>query len=116
MKVTKIKQALLLLSSLSLTACSLLDTQQLHDNTRKINVISNYQQIKDCRYISELVGSEGHWYTFFFISNTELTYASINDLKNQASKVGANTVYIEEHMGFGTSVTFLGQAYYCSAS
>lgn len=116
MKIVTIKQALLLLSGLSLTACSLLDTQQLHDNTRKIKVISNYEQIKGCSYITELIGSEGHWYTFFFISNTELTHASINDLKNQASDVDADTVYIEEHMGFGTSVTFLGQAYNCSAS
>lgn len=114
MNAVKIKQTLLLLSSLSLVSCSLLDTQQLHDNTRQINVISNYEQVRGCRYISELVGSEGHWYTFFFISNTELTHASINDLMNQASDVGADTVYIEEHMGFGTSVTFLGQAYDCS--
>jgi len=116
MNVVKIKQVLLLLCYLSLSSCSLLDTQQLHDNTRQIQVVSNYEQIKGCRYISELVGSEGHWYTFFFISNTELTHASINDLKNQASEVGANIVYVEEHMGFGTSVTFLGQAYYCSPS
>ena len=101
---------------LSLSSCSLLDTQQLHDKTSQIQVVSNYEQIQGCRYISELVASEGHWYTFFFISNTELTHASINDLKNQASDVDADTVYIEEHMGFGTSVTFLGQAYDCSAS
>jgi len=116
MKIVTIKQALLLLTSLSLISCSLLDTQQLYNNTRQINVISNYEQVRGCTYISELVGSEGHWYTFFFISNTELTHASINDLKNQASDVDADTVYIEEHMGFGTSVTFLGQAYDCSAS
>lgn len=116
MKIVTVTKALMLLSSLLLTSCTLLDTQQLHDNTGKINVISNYEQIRGCHYISELVGSEGHWYTFFFISNTELTLASINDLKNQAGNVGANTVYVEEHMGFGTSVTFLGQAYQCPAS
>ena len=113
MNVVSLKKYLLLFVSLSLTSCSLLDTQQLHDNTRQINVISNYEQVEGCQYISELVGSEGHWYSFFFISNTELTLASINDLKNKASDVGANTVYVEEHMGFGTSVTFLGQAYQC---
>ena len=116
MKVVKIKQILLLLTSLSLVSCSLMHTQQLHDDTRPIIVISNYEQVSGCRYISELVGSEGHWYSFFFISNTELTIASINDLKNQASDVGANTIYIEKHMGFGTSVTFLGQAYDCPFS
>lgn len=113
MKAVAIKQSLLLLSCLSLASCSLLDTHQIKDNNSQIKVISNYEQVKDCRYISELVGSEGHWYTFFFISNTELTHASINDLKNQANEVGADTVYIEEHMGFGTSVTFLGQAFDC---
>ena len=114
MKFFNIKTSLFALTCLAVSSCSLLDTHQVKDNTRSIKVISNYEQIKNCRYITELVGSEGRWYTFFFITNTELTHASINDLKNQASEVGADTVYIESHMGFGTSVTFLGQAYNCS--
>jgi len=116
MKVVNKKKLLLLLSCLSLASCSLLNTHQLKDKTSQINVISNYEQVKGCHYIQELVSSEGHWYTFFFISNIELTHASINDMKNKADEVGADTVYIEEHMGFGTSVTFLGQAYDCSNS
>ena len=103
----------MLLSCLMLFSCSLLDTHQLTNNAKQIKVVSNYQQIDNCRYIEELVGSEGHWYTFLFLTNTELTLASIIDLKNQANGIGADTLYIEEHMGFGSSVTFLAQAYDC---
>jgi len=114
MSLVYIKKSLLLLSGLVLSSCSLLDTHQINENAGLIKVISNYEQVKGCRYIRELVGSEGYWYTFFFLSNPELTLASIIDLKNQANEVGADTIYIEAHMGFGTSVTFLGQAYDCS--
>jgi len=114
MSLVNIKRIILLLSSLALSSCRLLDTHQINDGAKHVQVISNYEQVKNCHYIGELVGSEGHWYTFFFLSNPELTLASIIDLKNQANEIGADTLYIEDHMGFGTSVTFLGQAYNCA--
>lgn len=104
---------MLLLSSLALCSCSLLATHQINDDAKHVQIISNFEQVNNCRYIGELVGSEGHWYTFFFLSNPELTLASIIDLKNKANEIGADTLYIEDHMGFSTSVTFLGQAYNC---
>lgn len=113
MNLIKLKKLLLLVSCFVLSSCSLLDTHQVTENGKKVKVYSDYEQVSDCRYIGELVGSEGTWYTFFFLSNTELTLASIIDLKNQAYEIGADSIHIEEHMGFGTSVTFLGLAYDC---
>lgn len=113
MKLVNIKKALLLLGCLTLSSCKLLDTQQLNENSNNIMIYGDYRQVEQCSYLGELIGSEGHWYNFFFISNTELTLASIADLKNQASVLGANSIHIEEHMGFNTSVTFIGHAYNC---
>lgn len=67
----------------------------------------------DCRYLGEVIGSEGHWYTYLFISNRKLIQGAINDLHNNANAIGANVVYISDNIDFTTSVTFYGQAYDC---
>ncbi len=67
-----------------------------------------------CRYLGEVVGSEGHWYTYWFESNANLTHGALNDLHNKATKLGANIVYINDQIPFVTSVTFYGQAYDCN--
>ena len=70
---------------------------------------------RDCTQIGEVIGSEGHWYTYLFISNTNLTQGALNDMKNKAHEMGANTVIVYNYIStFATSVTFLGQAYKCS--
>jgi hypothetical protein len=96
-----------------LPACSILDTHQLHDKTKLVKLFDDYEQVKGCRYIGEIVGSEGRWYNFLFLSNKELTLASINDLKNQANELGANNIHVHYNLSFNTSVTFLAQAYHC---
>ena len=68
----------------------------------------------DCRYLGEIIGTEGHWYNYLFISNRKLTQAAINDLYNRANSKGANVVFISDDISFTTSVTFYGQAYHCS--
>ncbi|PKG80935.1 DUF4156 domain-containing protein [Colwellia sp. 75C3] len=94
----------------------MLDTHQVNEISEQVKIYDDYEQVQKCRYLGELVGSEGSWYTFFFISNTDLTLASIADLKNKAISIGANSIHIEDHMGFSTSVTFLGHAYECPQS
>ncbi len=111
-----IKKLLLLAICYTLTSCSLLDIHQLDKNANNVKIYDDFDQVKHCQYMGELVGSEGNWYSFFFISNTELTLASIADLKNKALAIGANSIHVEEHMGFNTSVTFLGHAYECPLS
>jgi len=96
-----------------ISSCSLLSTHQIHEKSQQVNVVTSYDQVKNCQFVGELVGTEGKWYNYFFISNRELTTASMNDLKNQANTIGASHVYIKEKMEFATSVTFIGQAYSC---
>jgi uncharacterized protein YbjQ (UPF0145 family) len=69
---------------------------------------------RSCTRLGEVIGSEGHWYTYLFISNTNLTQGALNDIKNRAHSMGANTVVIFKNIDFATSVTLLGQAYTCS--
>ena len=69
---------------------------------------------RECTLIGEVIGSEGHWYTYWFMSNPDLTQGAINDLKNNAHAMGANTVIVNKNIDFVTSVTFLGQGYHCA--
>lgn len=78
----------------------------------EINIANS--SVADCRYLGMIVSSEGHWYDYLFISNTNLTSGAINDMKNKASKIGADAVYINNNIDFVTSVTWVGQAYNCN--
>jgi len=79
--------------------------------SNELNVIKNKNY--DCKYLGTLVSSDGHWYNYLFISNTDLSQGALNDMYNKANKINANVVYIEDNIDFATSVTLLGQAYNC---
>ena len=98
-------------------SCSIIQKHPDTDPVRlifynELNIVSE-NKTPTCRYLGEVVGSEGHWYTYLFISNTSLTHGALNDLHNKASKLGANVVYINDQIPFTASVTFYGQAYDC---
>jgi len=66
-----------------------------------------------CEFVGEVIGSEGHWYSFLFVSNPLMVQGAINDLKNAAYVKGGNVVTVYRDFNFTTSVTLLGQAYKC---
>lgn len=68
-----------------------------------------------CKKLGEVIGSEGRWFNYLFISNKLLTQGALNDIKNQAYKIGADKVVVHKKLDFTTSVTILGQAYDCKA-
>lgn len=68
-------------------------------------------QEHNCTHLGEVIGGEGDWYTWLFISNANLTQDALNDMKNLAHAMGADTVIVYRNIGFATSVTLLGQAY-----
>jgi hypothetical protein len=43
-----------------------------------------------------------------------MTQGAIDDMYNKANEMEANVVYVNKNIDFTTSVTLLGQAYYCS--
>lgn len=103
----------ILISCLSLSACSLIGINEIQQGAGTVRLFKEYQQVKDCKFITEVIGTQGHWYDYLFISNRDLTQGALNDLKNEARKVTANAVHIHSNMGFSTSVTLIGQAYHC---
>ena len=95
---------------LTLSGCS---TTKLIKSSDSLNIVFDESAIENCKILGEVIGSEGHWYNYLFITNTNLTQGALNDIRNKAQTMGADTVFIWEDLLFTTSVTFLGQAYTC---
>jgi hypothetical protein len=98
---------------LLLSSCSLIEIKEIKAGDETVRLYENVESIENCLFIDEVIGTQGHWYDYLFISNKNLTQGAINDLKSQAKEIGANSIHVHTNMGFQTSVTILGQAYKC---
>jgi hypothetical protein len=87
---------------------------RLNKSAESVNIVFDEAEVEKCTSRGEVIGSEGHWYSFAFISNPLLTRGALNNIRNNAQGMGADTVYIWKNLSFSTSVTFLGQAYKCN--
>lgn len=85
---------------------------------------------KGCKYVGQVVGNQGNFFTGDWTSNKNLEEGAMNDLKNKASRLGANYIQIITNRagntgsmnGFDgsmsghmsqTNVTNMGNAYIC---
>ncbi len=96
--------------ALSLGGCSSIP---LEESAREVRILYSMTPPPDCRLIGDIVGSAGHWYSYLFITNANLSLGALNDIKNKARKLGGNTVRVVSNREFVTSVTLIGQAYDC---
>ncbi|MCW8328122.1 DUF4156 domain-containing protein [Photobacterium sp. SDRW27] len=104
-------KALIGLASLLLMGC---ETTELYSHSENVRIRWDAsERLESCIDKGTVIGSEGSWYSFWFISNKALTDGALNDLKNQAAELGANTVDLYSPKPFGTSVTLMGNAYHC---
>ncbi len=105
---------LAILSLVLITGCSLI-TKPSNSESKKIDLYYDHHAIADqkCIEMGTVIGSEGHWFSFFLISNKGLMQAAVSDIKNQAQALGANAVVLQNQIPFHTSVTILGTAYKC---
>ena len=89
---------------------------------------------KSCKYLGQVVGNQGNFFTGGFTSNRNLEEGAMNDLRNKANRLGANYVQLvtsragvtgstsgafDRQGGYisggsqQTNVTNLGNAYRC---
>lgn len=89
---------------------------------------------KECKYVGQVVGNQGNFFTGGFTSNNNLEEGAMNDLRNKANRLGANYIQLvtsragvtgstsgafDGHGGYmsggsqQTNVTNLGNAYSC---
>lgn len=96
-------------------------------------VVSPDKPAQGCKYIGQVVGNQGNFFTGEYTSNKNLEQGAMNDLRNQAAKEGANYIQLltnragvtgsgSVYQGTGsfdseqTNVTVLGNAYNCPQS
>ena len=113
--------------SVTLVGCSAIP---LEPEAQKI-VVSPNQVPTGCKYLGQVVGNQGNFFSGGYTSNKNLEEGAMHDIKNKASKLGANYVQLittragstgsisGSSSGFGggssqTNVTNLGNAYRCS--
>jgi hypothetical protein len=107
------KKLTLLAICLLLSGCALIQTTTLSPEAEGVRLYDEYRYVADCQYLGDIIGTEGRWFNYLFISNKALTQGALNDLKNQSISLGADSVHTKSHLGFETSVTYFGQAFQC---
>ena len=75
--------------SFVLSGCS---TTQLIKSADSLNIVFDKSAIKKCKILGEVIGSEGHWYNYLFITNSNLAQGALNDIRNKAQKMGGQTL------------------------
>jgi hypothetical protein len=98
---------------------------ELEPGAQQVKLVTNEPQ--GCQYLGEVTGNQGNLFTGGMTSNANLETGARNDMKNQAYKMGANTVQLLTNRAgqtgsFGqgsgsmeqTNVTYTGIAYKCA--
>lgn len=74
-----------------------------------------------CQFVKEVVGTQGNFITGDFTANKDLIVGARNALRNEAVKVGANVVYIQDQKTINAfrstgavNATVVGNAYRCA--
>ena len=107
----KITMPVILLFTLS--SCAIIEIHQVYDTAANIRIYNTDTQPKDCEFIADVVGSEGHWYSSIYIANSDLVLGALSDVKNQTADVKGDTAVINDTLLFATSVTVYAQAFDC---
>ncbi|WP_435954797.1 DUF4156 domain-containing protein [Dryocola sp. BD626] len=105
-----------------LAGCS---ANSLNSHAQQVRVTNN-EPGKECRFLGDITGSQGNFFTGGWTSNSNLETGARNDLKNQAANMGGNVVSIitqragqtgSAYDGSGssqqTNVTLTGNVYRC---
>ena len=101
-----------LIMIITLFGCSA--TNVLEPKASDVRIYTNIVLPDQCKYLGEVIGSEGFWYNFLFVSNYDLTKGARDDLRNQAHELGGNIVQVETRsFNYATSTVYVGNVYDC---
>lgn len=110
---------------LTLVALSACAAKPLLPGSEQI-VLSKEAPPTNCRYVAEVRGSQGNFWTAEFTADANLIHGARNELRNNAVSLGANYVVIEtesfshntgnDSLGGTYSAVIIGNAYNCPAA
>jgi uncharacterized protein YbjQ (UPF0145 family) len=97
-----------------------LHSLKIMKGAQTIELVNEKPDTDLCKFVGEIVGCHGNWLTGDFISNKNLVIGARNELRNEAYKLGANIVYIQDMKNTNaddslgtTNTTAVGKAYKC---
>ena len=86
----------------------------LTSEARNVRMYDTLPTNMHCKYKDEIIGSEADMLTFLFMSNRDMTAGARADLRNQAVKLGGNSVEIQSaDFMYTSSTVFIGHVYNC---
>ena len=107
-----IKASLTVLLLLLLVGCSAKNV--LTSEAKNVRMYDTLPTNMHCEYKDEIIGSEADMLTFLFMSNEDMTAGARADLRNQAVKLGGNSVEIQSaDFMYTSSTVFIGHVYHC---
>lgn len=100
-----------------LSACA---AKQVLPGAERVELVNELPDKEKCQFVDEVVGSQGNWFTGDLTSNKNLVIGARNELRNEAFRLGANVVYVQDlkntnaYGSLGTTnTTGVGKAYKC---
>ncbi|MCP5245748.1 MAG: DUF4156 domain-containing protein [Burkholderiales bacterium] len=112
------KTCILLIVFCGLSGCSAISAKP---EAQSVVILKEAPDAERCRFLGEVAGSQGNWFTGAYTSDKNLLMGARNDLRNETAELGGNTVYIQHVSNSGryeasgnANTTIIGNAYDCN--
>jgi hypothetical protein len=112
------RKTLIILTTILISSCSSISV--LNNEAQNIEIVNEVPNKSNCKYLGEIVGSQGNFFTGDFTSNENLVIGARNELRNKAYKLGGNLIHMQDMKNtnaYGslgtTNTTAVGKTYYC---
>jgi hypothetical protein len=107
--------------ALSLAALAGCAANPLNQGAQRVEIMTSLKEVKKCTYVGDVIGSQGNRFSGTFTSNENLLLGARNGIKNDAARLGANAVLIQQQQnsqhelsGGTANSTLIGKAYKCN--
>lgn len=111
------KNLILISPIMFLIGCAAIPASQ---EARNVEVTNEAPDRAKCKFLGEVVGSQGNWFTGDITSNENLVVGARNELRNKTYQLGGNLVHVQDMKNtnaYGsagtTNTTAVGKAFKC---
>jgi hypothetical protein len=102
---------------LSLAGCA---ATAVNSGAQTVEIVNELPDKSRCKFLGEVVGSQGNWFTGDFTPNKNLVIGARNELRNETYALGGNLVHVQDLKNTNawgsagtTNTTAVGKAYFC---
>lgn len=108
---------LILLGTCVLCGCA---AKAVLPEAQHVEIVNEAPDRTRCKFLGEVTGSQGNWFTGDYTSNRNLVIGARNELRNEAHKRGGNVVQIQDMKNTNkadslgtTNTTAVGKVFLC---